>query len=130
MVCVAQLPRCPALAIDSRRLWGASTLVPEVAQYTRKKRISDEQCLSIHDLEHPAACSFLFEYPEVNQSSEEISITPVTALDSFIRLVEFSYNLDITDKAFLASQFEVIGQLIGGVGCYELTYTREFSGTA
>ena len=56
-----------------------------------------------------------------------VSIERLSPGRAFMALVEFSYNLDITDAAFLRRQFETVGQLTEDVPAYAIHYPREFA---
>jgi len=44
-----------------------------------------------------------------------------------ITLLEFAYNLDVRDRAFLRQQFETIKQVTKEVPIYAIHFPREYS---
>jgi hypothetical protein len=112
------------------RLWpsAAENLLPEhagskdVAHYTIKRRVSNTDVLPFSTSPAPLRSLFF-----LSGDTSAVSIEKLSATRTFVALVEFAYNLDITDAAFLRRQFETIGQLTAQVPAYAIHYPREFS---
>ena len=112
------------------RLWPSTiqAILPQdlptrdVASYTVKRRVADTKLL-----------------PQTNESvllrklyllTEEAGLTSIERVPpgrSMISLLEFAYNLDITDRAFLRQQFETMNQVTKDVRVYDIHFPREYS---
>jgi hypothetical protein len=113
------------------RLWPSATkellddgpATYEIAEYTSKRRVAGARVLSFAGA--PVRLRALFFLS--GEDTRRVAIVPLTPKEAFMRVVEFAYNLDITDKGFLRSQFEVIGTLVSQIQCLGLDYPRDFS---
>jgi hypothetical protein len=123
--CWTALPSYPGV-----RLWPSAagevlredTPTLEVAHYTRKRRICDTDVLPYAS--DPAPLRRLFF---LTDDAGEISFERLPQGRAFMALVEFAYNLDIEDKAFLRRQFDSVGQLTADVPAYAIHYPRDFA---
>jgi|SRR5215831_17463663 len=94
----------------------------EVASYTVKRRVVDTKLL--RRTNEPVLLRRLYVL------TEEVGLTSIENVSmgrSMISLVEFAYNLDITDRAFLRQQFETVNQVTKEVPVYALHFPREYS---
>jgi hypothetical protein len=112
------------------RLWPSAagevlregTHTAEVAHYTLKRRVSDPDVLPCAS--GPAPLRRLFF---LGDDAGEVSFERLPPGRAFMALVEFAYNLDIQDTAFLRRQFDTVGRLTADVPAYAVHYPREFS---
>lgn len=93
----------------------------EVAHYTLKRRVCDTGVLS--HASGPAPLRRLFF---LGDDAGEVTFERLPPGRAFMALVEFAYNLDITDTAFLRRQFDTVGHLTANVPAYTIHYSREF----
>jgi hypothetical protein len=93
----------------------------DVAHYTGKRRISDPKILPFTTT--PGRMLSLFFLAD---DQPEIRIKRIPAVQACVKLVECSYNLDVTDAAFLHRQFDTVGQMASDVSAYSIHYPREF----
>jgi hypothetical protein len=98
------------------------TPTEDVAHYTRKRRVCDTDVLPYAS--GPAPLRRLFFLAD---DAGEISFERLPPGRAFMALVEFAYNLDITDKVFLRRQFDTVGRLTVDVPAYAIHYPREFA---
>jgi hypothetical protein len=94
----------------------------EVAHYTLKRRVWDKAVLPYAS--GPAPLRRLFFLAD---NAGEILFERLPPGRVFMALVEFAYNLDIQDTAFLRKQFETVGRLTADVPADAIHYPREFS---
>lgn len=94
----------------------------DVAHYTSKLRASDMDGMPFSSCPAPLRGLYLLadEHPA-------ITVERLASARAFMAWVEFAYNLDITDSAFLRRQFETVGQLTADVRSYALHYPRDFA---
>ena len=112
------------------RLWPLTVqaIVPqdlpttEVASYTVKRRVVNTKLLPRTN--EPVLLRSLYVLTEEAQWT---SIEKVSMGRSMISLVEFAYNLDITDRAFLRQQFETVYRVTKDVPVYAIHFPREYS---
>jgi len=112
------------------RLWPATAeeilredaLTTNVAHYSIKRRVSATDLLPF--AKSPAPIRKLFF---LGDESSAVSIQRLSARRAFMSLIEFAYNLDIRDAAFLERQFEAVGQLTDDIPAYAIHYPREFA---
>lgn len=96
-----------------------------VAHYTVKLRVGHPGLLPF--AEAPCAVEGLYFLDgEETAAGEEVSIAPLAPHEAFMKLVNFTYTIDITDRELLKYQFDVIGRLTAQVRCYRLRYARGF----
>lgn len=115
------------------RLWGAAReelfeYPPEgveVAHYTRKQRVSSGLIPCI-DPPAPIQCLYFLGRDRESLHSE-FAVEPIAPCDAFVELLSYSFNLDISDKEYLAHQFRAIDKLLADVPCFYLWYPRDFS---
>jgi hypothetical protein len=93
-----------------------------VASYTVKRRAADTTLLPRTN--EPV---FLRRLYMLTDEAGSTSIDKVPPGRSMISLLEFAYNLDITDRAFLRQQFETINQVTNDVPVYAIHFPREYS---
>jgi hypothetical protein len=93
-----------------------------VASYTVKRRIADTKRLPRTN--KPGLLRRLYVLTE---EAGWTSIEKVSLGRSMIALVEFAYNLDITDRAFLRQQFETVNRVTRDVPVYAIHFPREYS---
>jgi hypothetical protein len=111
------------------RLWPstAQALLPrslptmDVAPYNVKRRVADAKVLPQTG---PAPLRKVYLLAE---EASGTSIERVPPGRSLISLVEFAYNLDITDSAFLRQQFEAVNEVTQEVPVYAIHFPREYS---
>lgn len=118
------LPSYPGVRLwpsTAEELLREDTRTAGVAHYTNKCRVSDTDLLPFAN--GPAPMRKLFILAD---DTSPVSIRRLSPGRAFIALVEFAYNLDIQDAAFLRSQFEAVGQLTADVPAYAIHYPREF----
>jgi len=123
--CWIALPSYPGV-----RLWPSAageflrddTPSADVAHYTVKRRIGDADVLSYAS--GPAPLQRLFFLAD---DASEVSFERLAPGRAFMALVEFAYNLDIKDTAFLRRQFDTVGRLTADVPAYAIHYPREFA---
>ena len=94
----------------------------EGASYTVKRRVANTKLLPQAD--GPVPLRRLYVLAE---EAESTSIEKVPLGRSMISLLEFAYNLDITDRAFLRQQFATIKQVTKDVPVYAIHFLREYS---
>ena len=94
----------------------------EVASYTVKRRVADPTRLQ--PTNEPVLLRRLYVLTDETGST---SIDKVPPGRSMISLLEFAYNLDIRDKAFLRQQFETIKHVTKDVPIYVIHFPREYS---
>ena len=112
------------------RLWPSTVqaIVPqdlpttEVASYTVKRRVVNTKLLPRTN--EPVLLRRLYVLTE---EAGCISIENISTGRSMISLVEFAYNLDITDRCFLRQQFETIYRVTKDVPVYAIHFPREYS---
>ena len=118
------LPSYPGVRLwpsTTEKLLRADTHTMDMAHYTIKCRVSDKVLLPFAS--SPAPMRRLFFLADDNS---HVSIQRLSPARTFMALVEFAYNLDIQDAAFLRSQFEAVGQLAADIPAYAIHYPREF----
>jgi len=94
----------------------------DVAHYTIKRRLGDTNVLPYAS--GPAPLRRLFFLAD---DAGEVSLEKLLPRRTIMALVEFAYNLDIKDAAFLRRQFDTVVRLTGEVPAYEVHYPREFA---
>ena len=94
----------------------------EVASYTVKRRVADATLLP--PTREPVLLRRLYVLTDEAGST---SIDKVPLGRSMISLLEFAYNLDITDRAFLRQQFEMVNQVAREVLVYAIHFPRKYS---
>jgi len=112
------------------RLWPSTagevlredTPTAEVAHYTIKRRVWDAAVLPYAS--GPAPLRRLFFLADY---ADETSFERLSPRRAFMALVEFAYNLDIEDTAFLRRQFDTVGRLTMDVPADAIHYPREFN---
>ena len=111
------------------RLWPSTagevlqdTATREVAHYTLKRRVCDTAVLP--HASGPAPLRKLFF---LGDDAGELTFERLPPGRAFTALVEFAYNLDIKDTAFLRRQFDTVGHLTAGVPARTIHYPREYS---
>jgi len=112
------------------RLWPSTiqAIMPQdlpirnVASYTVKRRAADTTLLPRTN--EPV---FLRRLYMLTDEAGSTSIDKVPPGRSMISLLEFAYNLDITDRAFLRQQFETIHQVTKDIPVYAIHFPREYS---
>ncbi len=60
-------------------------------------------------------------------NTSTITIIPLLARDAFIKLVKYSFHLDVTDKKRIHGEFEYLTQVANSVPCYQLAFPRDLS---
>ena len=103
-------------------LFRDSTQVADVAHYTLKRRVSDTAVLPFST--GPAPLRRIFFLAE---DTSAVSVEKLSAIRAFLALMEFTYNLDITDADFLRRQFQTVGQVAEEVQSAVIHYPREFT---
>jgi hypothetical protein len=106
----------------AEQLLGKDTHSTDVSHYSLKRRVSDADMLPFAN--SPAPMRRLFFLAD---EASTVSIQRLAPGRAFVSLVEFAYNLDIQDAAFLRRQFEAVGQLTENVPAYAIQYPREFA---
>ena len=99
-----------------------------VSHYTTKQRVDYQQSglrFSTHPL--PLKRLFLIEQPDNGQPLNRITISPLTAGEAFIKLVSYSYKLDIQDSATLSDEFEMLTRAVARPLFYKLILPYDFS---
>ena len=112
------------------RLWPSTirAMMPQdlatrdVASYTMKRRAADTTLLP--QTNEPV---FLRRLYMLTDEAGSTSIDKVPPGRGMISLLEFAYNLDITDRAFLRQQFETINQVTKDIPVYAIHFPREYS---
>jgi hypothetical protein len=112
------------------RLWPSAagevlregTPTEDVAHYTLKRRVCDTDVLPYASGPAPLRRLFLLA-----DDAGEILFERLPPGRAFMALVEFAYNLDIKDTAFLRRQFDTVGRLTADVPAYAIHYPREFA---
>jgi hypothetical protein len=94
----------------------------DVAHYTAKRRLSDKEVLPFAEESVPLRSLFFLA-----GDAPSISIEPLSPGRAFMSLVEFAYNLDIQDAAFLKRQFDTVGRLTADVPAFAIHYPRDFA---
>ena len=119
------LPSYPGVRMwpsTAEQLVGKETDTADVAHYTLKRRVSHTDLLPF--AKRPALIKRIFFLADETSTVSIQRLAPGRAL---VSLVEFAYNLDIHDTAFLRRQFEAVGQLTENVPTYSIQYPREFA---
>jgi hypothetical protein len=112
------------------RLWPSTveavlrddTPTEDVAHYTVKRRLGNTEVLPYASGPAPLR-SLLF----LGDDAGDISLERLSPGRAMIALVEFAYNLDIKDVAFLRRQFDTVVRLTEEVPVYAIHYPREFA---
>ncbi len=119
------LPSYPGVRLwpsTAEELLREDTHTADVAHYPIKRRVSDTDLLPFANSPAPMRKIFFLA-----DDSSAVSIERLSPGRAFWALVEFAYNLDIQETAFLRSQFEAVGQLTADVPAYAIHYPREFA---
>jgi len=119
------LPSYPGVRMwpsTAEQLVGKETYTADVAHYSLKRRVSDADLLPFAN--RPAPIRRLFFLAD---ETSTVSIERLAPGRAFVSLVEFAYNLDIRDAAFLRRQFEAVGQLTETIPAYAIHYPRQFA---
>ena len=112
------------------RLWPSTvgevlredTRTADVAHYTVKRRLGEADLLPYASGAAPLRRLF-FLADDVG----EVSLEKLSPGRAIMALVEFAYNLDIKDTAFLRRQFDTVIRLTEDVPLYAIHYPREFA---
>jgi hypothetical protein len=112
------------------RLWPSAVqaILPQdlatidVASYTMKRRVTDTTLFP--QIKEPVLLRRLYLLTE---GAGRILIEQIPPGRSMISLVEFAYNLDITDRAFLLQQLETVNQVAREIPIYAIQFPREYS---
>ena len=94
----------------------------DVAHYTVKRRLGEADLLPYAS--GPASLRRLFFLAD---DVGEVSLEKLSPGRAIMALVEFAYNLDIKDTAFLRRQFDTVIRLTEEVPLYAIHYPREFA---
>jgi hypothetical protein len=94
----------------------------DVASEAVKRRIADTKVLP--QINEPVLLRRLYLLTEDAGST---TIEKVSSGRSMISLVEFAYNLDITDSDFLRQQFNTVNQVAREVPIYAIHFPRQYS---
>jgi len=105
-------------------LFGQEPPLAEVAHYTEKKRIGRNVGLSFC-VKSAAVRRIYFLTPADEGTS--VSIVPLSARESCVELVKFTYRLDITDRQRLRQEFERLSRVAALPLFYLLSFPRDFS---
>jgi hypothetical protein len=119
------LPSYPGVRMwpsTAEELVGKNTFTADVAHYTVKRRVSDTDLLPFAN--SPAPIKRLFFLAD---ETSTVSIQRLAPARAFVSLVEFAYNLDIQDAAFLRRQFDAVGQLTEDIPAYAIHFRRQFA---
>lgn len=125
---VRALPSYP-----SARLWdgavaallGSATAVSTVAQYTEKKRVDLSR--SLRDFCAMSVPVGKIYFLRLAEDEPEVSIHPYSPRDAVIQLVQNSYQLDITDRSRLGTEFGRMADSVAQAGIAQLHIPKSFS---
>jgi hypothetical protein len=112
------------------RLWpdAINALLPgvvqtgEVADYTAKRRVGNTK----RNFLHASAPAPLRRLYFLANDVGKVWLEKLSRGQAMIKLVEFSYNLDIRDVTFLRAQFDTVGRFSEDVAVHAIHYPREF----
>ncbi len=104
-------------------LLGNGTPYPKVAHYTEKRRLSVTAPFPFCADRVPLKRIYVLAPPTAN--SETVTITPLSARDGLMALVNSAFRLDITDKTRLSQEFEAFVHLSSSVVLHRLTVPRD-----
>lgn len=115
------------------RLWPDSVLalgagtdqVGSVAHYSRKRRVATRAASLVQVDPLPIAHLFLLA-PPTEAVDDVIRITPIVERDRVIHLLEYSFRLDVTDRARSAREFAALCQLAERLPMSLLNYPRRY----
>jgi hypothetical protein len=119
------LPSYPGVRMwpsTAEQLLGKDTRSKDVSHYSLKRRVSDADLLPFAN--SPAPIRRLFF---LGDETSDVSIQRLGPRRAFVSLVEFAYNLDIHDAAFLRRQFEAVGHLTANIPAFAIHYPRQFA---
>ena len=94
----------------------------DVAHYTIKRRLGDTNLLPYASGPVPLRRLFFLA-----DDAGEITVEKLHPRRTIMALVEFAYNLDVKDAAFLRRQFDTVVRLTEEVPAYAIHYPREFA---
>ena len=123
---------CALPSYPSVRLWDVAVAamfdsqpaVSNVAQYTEKKRVDLRQSLrSFCQVAVPVRKLYFLQPAD---EDAEVSIGPYSLRDAVMQLVKNSYQLDITDKVRLRTEFGRMADSVAGGAIARLQVPRSF----
>jgi hypothetical protein len=94
----------------------------DVAHYTIKRRLEDRNVLPYASRAAPFRRLFFLA-----DDADEVILEKLHQTRTIMALVEFAYNLDVKDAAFLQRQFDTVVRLTLEVPAYAVHYPREFT---
>jgi hypothetical protein len=107
---------------DSVRAVGASPRASApVAHYTRKRRL-DARDLSCESRAVPLRRIFVLDRPAKPRQNTPLLLTRLRGVDALLRLLECTFQLDITDAGAVRRTFERQSQLVRAVPVDRLTF--------
>jgi hypothetical protein len=120
------IPSYPSLrlwpdAIDA--LLPAAVQTGEVADYSTKRRVGNTERNLLY-ASSPAPLRRLYVFAS---DAGKVWVERLPSAQAMIKLVEFSYNLDIKDVVFLRKQFNTVARLTRDVAVYAIHHPREFT---
>ena len=125
-IAVPSYPGVRLLPESSDGIFEVAPPSDEVATYTAKRRVSDLELLPFADRPAKLLCLYVLDEEGVSAPPEP-AIERFSARQTFLKLVNSSFNLDTTDKALLRRQFATLGSIVADLPCFRLRYPREFA---
>jgi hypothetical protein len=123
------IPSYPGIRLwddNLNALFSEAVAVADVAHYTGKKRlILPPDSFLMDSARLPLAKIFVLNEPEEGVS--EIKLTRLSARESFMELVQHTFQLDIKDRSTLAKNSNLFSRLAGTGMFYRLSYPRELA---
>ena len=98
-----------------------------VAEYSSKSRLRlPKSNIGSHYMNSPLSVLFLLsDHAATDSDGEEIIISPISGAKELMSIIRQSFILDVTDKALIKKQFEIIGNLVkSDIKMFNLQYPR------
>lgn len=128
---IVGIPSYPGLRLWAESitaLFEASPPLTPVAHYSSKKRVT----LGSDSLPYWAEPTILRQIyvlasPEETAMTQTISLTRLSGPTALMALVQAVFRLDVTDRARVKREFEVLGRITAALPCFRLTFPRDHS---
>ena len=128
--CVPSYPGLRLWEDSASRFVQEPAMLPKVAHYSEKYRLSDSK-LVLWRSEKPARLRRLYLLDLVeDRSAHEVRIRPISPTVAVMKLLEYSFRLDLQDSNLLRKEFTRLTSLVARHLVYQLSYPREFSSLA
>lgn len=110
------------------RLYPESPELLEFAHYSEKKRLPVAHIKHDHAGQPlPLLALFVLIPPQDTEAVDEVSIEPISSVETLVALTKHSFKLDFTDKQHISNSFLKTGQMSQRIPAFSLNYPRKHS---